>query len=65
MNKQILTRLEPLEAQEALYKLTDHFLGPDWYIIDPVGVNQANAIIVDEILKKYSGPMFQIVKKIL
>lgn len=60
-----LTNLEPLQAQEALNILIDHFLGEDWYVSDPLGPTQVNAIAVDEILSKYSGLIFQITKKIL
>ena len=57
--------LKSIEAQKALNILIEHFLGPDWYVVDPLGPKQVNAIAVDEILKKYSGPIFQITKKIL
>ena len=42
-----------MTAQDALNKLVDHLLGRDWYIADPVGVEQANEIIVDQICKRY------------
>lgn len=38
----------------ALNILVRYLLGEDYYITDPVGVTQGNAIIVDDILKKYS-----------
>lgn len=38
-----------LSAQEAVNILCDYFLGEDWYIVDPVRNDQANAIIVEEI----------------
>lgn len=60
-----LTKLESLQAQEALNLLIDHFLGEDWYVVDPLEPTQVNAIAVDEILSKYSGAIFQIMKKIL
>lgn len=60
-----LTKLESLQAQEALNILIDHFLGEDWYVVDPFEPTQVNAIAVDEILSKYSGAIFQIMKKIL
>ena len=44
-----------MEAQEAVNKLCDHLLGKDWYIADPVSTNQANDIIVEEIIGKYKG----------
>lgn len=46
---------ETMDAQKALQKLKDYLLGEDWYIVDPVGTLQANAIITDEILEKYSA----------
>lgn len=63
--KRELTKLTSLQAQEALNILIDYFLGEDWYVADPLGPTQVNAIAVDEILSKYSGPFFQIAKKIL
>lgn len=47
--------LKPLDAQTAISKLCDHFLGEDYYIVDSVNVMQANAIIVDEIISRYKG----------
>ena len=40
-------------AQDAVNKLTEHFLGKDWYITDPVTNYDANDIIVKEITSKY------------
>lgn len=48
-----MDELKPLTAPEALCELADYFLGDDWYVADPLGVTQVNAIIVDEIKKKY------------
>jgi hypothetical protein len=42
-----------MTAQDALNKLVNHLLGRDWYIADPVGGEQANEIIVDQICKRY------------
>ena len=42
-----------MEAQEALNKLCRHLLGKDWCIVDPVGVEQGNDIIVNTIMKRY------------
>lgn len=39
----------------ALNILVRYLLGEDYYITDPVGVTQANAILVDDILKRYSS----------
>ena len=43
-----------LDPKTALNILTRYLLGEDWYISDPVGGYQANSIIVDTILRKYS-----------
>ena len=45
---------ESISGQEALNILTKYLLGEDWYIVDPINQAQANTIIVDEILSKYS-----------
>ena len=42
-----------MNAQTALNKLKDHLLGKNWYIVDPVGGEQGNEIIVNEIMSKY------------
>ena len=42
------------ELNDLIDKLTDVFLGPDWYIADPVNTRQANEIIVDEIIRKFA-----------
>lgn len=42
-----------MNAQEAVNKLCVHLLGKDWYIVDPVRNEEANDIIVDEIMSKY------------
>lgn len=39
------------EAQEVVRCLKELFLGEDWYIVDSVSGQQANSIILDEILK--------------
>ncbi len=44
----------PIEAQEALDILTSYLLGDDWYVVDPIGPKQVNAIITEQILDKYS-----------
>lgn len=41
-------------AQDALSILCDYLLGDDWYVVDPIGVNQCNTLIVKQILDKYS-----------
>lgn len=42
-----------MTADEALSVLQKHFLGSDYYIVDPVHATQANAIIVEDIISKY------------
>ena len=42
-----------MNAQDAVNKLCVHLLGKDWYIVDPVGVEQEIDIIVDQIMKRY------------
>lgn len=42
-----------LNAQKAVYILERHFLGENWYIVDPVNNEQGNAIAVREILKAF------------
>ena len=44
----------PLPAQEAIDILCDYLLGDDWYCSVSMGVEQINAIIVGQILAKYS-----------
>ena len=52
------------DAQEALNILIEHFLGNDWYVVDPLGVSQVNSVAVVEILQKYpSGSIRRIPKE--
>ena len=44
----------PMEAQEALDILTSYLLGDDWYTAMSISTEQCNAIIVEQILDKYS-----------
>lgn len=44
---------DALTAEEALDILARVLLGDDYYIVDPVGSEQANAIIVRDILSRY------------
>jgi hypothetical protein len=44
----------PLHAQEAVNILCDYLLGDDWYCATSMGVEQVNAVIVEQILDKYS-----------
>ena len=52
-----------MNASQALNFLKDYLLGEDWYISDPIGVDQANTVIVDEILRKYSKKYKKELKK--
>lgn len=47
--------LTPISGQDALNELCDYFLGEDFYVVDPLGVEQVNAIIVDTIKANYTG----------
>lgn len=42
-----------MNAQKAVNLLCTHLLGEDWYIVDPVGNEEANDIIVEAIMKMY------------
>lgn len=44
----------PLPAQEALFILQDYLLGDTWYHTLSCSQEQENAIIVEQILDKYS-----------
>lgn len=44
----------PMEAQQALDILTSYLLGDDWYYAGSCNVEQCNAIVVEQILDKYS-----------
>ena len=46
----------PLSAQEAVSILKDHFLGENWYTVNPVNQEQVNAEIVEHILYLYQKP---------
>ena len=48
-------------AQDAVNKLTEHFLGKDWYITDPVTNYDANDIIVKEITLKYPRKYLKVI----
>lgn len=45
--------LDPLTCEQALQQLIEYILGKDWYVVDPLGVTQINAIAVDEIKSKF------------
>ncbi len=42
----------PIEAQEAVDILIEHFLGKDWYVAMPMCVEQVNSEAIYEILKQ-------------
>lgn len=43
----------PLEPQIALDILQRHFLGEDWYTVNPISAKQVNTEVVYEILRRY------------
>ena len=43
----------PMDAQVALNELCRHFLGEDWYSVNPVSQKQINTEIVYEIERRY------------
>ena len=43
----------PMDAQVALNELCRHLLGDDWYVADPISVEQCNTEIVYAIERKY------------
>lgn len=43
----------PMDAQVALIELAHHFLGEDWYSVNPISQKQINTEIVYEIERKY------------
>ena len=43
----------PMDAQVAINVLADYLLGEDWYVVDPIGVKQVNAIVAEQILDRY------------
>jgi len=61
MDKQ--KQLQPLSAREAMHILKDHFLGDHWYVADPLSPEQVNAIIVDNMLRKYPQGKFRRIHK--
>ena len=47
--------LTPMSGQDALNELCNYFLGEDFYVVDPLGPEQVNAIIVYTIKANYPG----------
>lgn len=50
-------KLKPLTGQEAFNELVDHLMGKNYYIVDPVGCHQANALILEEVKRAYPRPL--------
>ena len=48
---------EPTNAQKALDEIKDYLLGEDWIVWFPIGVEQVNTCIVDEIKRRYKPKM--------
>lgn len=48
-----MEELKCLSDKEALRELIDYILGKDWYVVDPLGKDQINAIAVEEIKRKF------------
>lgn len=44
----------PMDAQTALIELCHHFLGEDWYSVNPVSQEQINTEIVFKIERRYN-----------
>jgi hypothetical protein len=45
----------PISADKGLNILIEHFLGKDWYVIDPLGQDQIYTVAIYDILEKYKG----------
>lgn len=45
--------IPPTKAQEGLHILIHHFLGDDWYTVNPISRDQVNTEAIYEILKRY------------
>jgi len=61
MDKQ--KQLQPLSSNNAILILTNHFLGDHWCVADPLSQEQVNAIIVDDMLRKYPQGKFRRIHK--
>lgn len=48
-----LESIKPISGQEAFDEVVKYILGDDWYIVDPVSNDQANAIELEEIKRKW------------
>lgn len=45
--------LEPMSDRQAIQELINYILGKNWYVVDPLGQDQINAIAVEEIKRKF------------
>lgn len=45
--------LVPMSDRQAIQELIDYILGKDWYVVDPLGQDQINAIAVEEIKREF------------
>ena len=54
MEHKIGKPLVPLSDREAIQELIDYILGEDWYVVDPLSQDQINAIVVDDIERKFA-----------
>lgn len=45
----------PISGQECFDVLSEHFLGPDWYSVNPIHRDQINAEKLIEIILRYPG----------
>lgn len=52
-----------VESQLVINCLCDLFLGEDWYVCLPLGQNQVNTCILDEILYKYCRDYRKLIKR--
>jgi hypothetical protein len=52
---------ETLDAQDALHILVEQLFDTSYYIVDPVGCKQANAIMVRDIIKHCTSKNVEIV----
>lgn len=51
------------DGQEGLCILYKHFLGEDWYVVDPLHPTQINTVAIAEILKRYPSGKFRRIQK--
>lgn len=49
-----MNEIRTMSGQEAFDEVTNMILGDDYYVVDPLGITQVNAIILDDIKRKYN-----------